>query len=58
MCVMVKDVKRSLEQCSVSVACRGVMLFNKSTPAGKWRPLHKPGWLTIHRQVRMYCMHV
>lgn len=43
--------KRSLSnECSCSVASRGIMFSNTHTTTGKWRPLHKPQWNTVQKQ--------
>ncbi|KAL5487126.1 hypothetical protein EMCRGX_G019692 [Ephydatia muelleri] len=36
--------------CAASVACRGIMHSQGHTTASKWRPLHKPQWLSAKKQ--------
>ena len=51
-----QDTRASLLGYSTSVACRGLMHSNNplhhSTSGGKWRPLHKPQWTAVNKQVR------
>ena len=51
-----QDTRASLLGYSTSVACRGLMHssnpLHHSTSGGKWRPLHKPQWTAVNKQVR------
>lgn len=39
-----------LQSCVASVACRGIMHSQIHPITGKWRPLHKPQWLSVKKQ--------
>ena len=44
--------------CSSSVATRGIMYSNYPrlvATGNKWRPLHKPQWLGVHRSYHENC---
>jgi cell cycle checkpoint protein len=43
--------RSSLEKCGASLCCRGYMFANAHPVGHRWKPLHKPQWNTINRQV-------
>ena len=50
----IQDNRRSLAgSCSCSVASRGIILSSRGT-SPKWRPLYKPKWNEVYRQVRYH----
>ena len=51
VCVCVQEVRVSVQEYGSSVACRGLIHCNRSSTPPKWRPLHKPQWSWVFRQV-------